>query len=696
MIDIDILKRKLDRERKARKQAESILEKKALELYQANLELKQFNDELEITVKSRSEALFRSEKKYREIMENMRLGLVEIDLEGKILKTNEVYNHMTGYSEEELLGRNVKTLVNFTDFEGALNDFKQLAQTSLELEIIKKDGSHHWVLISGAPIYDESNKLVGRIGIHYDLSEQKKLEKALIEAKDKAEDAQRAEQQFLANMSHEIRTPLNAIIGMSHLLESTKLDQEQQEYLHLILNGANLLQSLLSDILDISKIDAGKVNVVNDIFDLTEVLRRIKETFLFKAREKDLSIDLSIDPLIKYQINADPLLLNQVLMNLMSNAEKFTESGSVHLSAKVLAKSDKAMTIEFMVQDTGIGMSEEQLNRIFKRFQQANEVISRDFGGTGLGLFISKKILHLLDSSIEVKSTLGEGSSFSFKLETELTNLPNKPLKGSYQSDQLLASYEGKHILVTEDNSMNQRYITSLFKKWNVSYDLAVNGLEAYQFCQQKVYDLIFMDLQMPVMDGIEATQKIQSESVNTETPIIALTASTFLSQKNKALENGMVDFISKPFVPFHLKKVLDKYLVKQHTQHNAELGSTKSEFVYHQELDTDFLQEAYGNDYESALELFEIFLETVPEQMERFSSNNNKDVNYNILHKVHPTFKMVGLSDLSEKAKSLHDVINDISQEDIKSRIKIIQYKYKEDVQIIQSEIIKLQEYVT
>ncbi len=695
MIDTDILQRKLDRERKARKQAESILEKKALELYQANLELKQFNEALEIKVQSRSEALFRSEKKYREIMENMRLGLVEIDLEGNILKTNEVYQKMTGYSAEELLHKNVKTLVNFTAFDSALEDFKSLAQTSIELELIKKDGRFLWVLISGAPIYNESKKLVGRIGIHYDISEQKKLEKALIEAKEKAEQAQQAEQQFLANMSHEIRTPLNAIIGMSHLLESTKLDQEQQEYLHLILNGANLLQSLLSDILDISKIDAGKVTVVHDIFDLTEVLRRIKETFLFKAREKDLRIELSIDPLITHQINSDPLLLNQVLMNLMSNAEKFTESGSVHLSAKVLQKREEKMTIQFLVQDTGIGMSEEQLNRIFKRFQQANELISRDFGGTGLGLFISKKILQLLGSDIQVQSTLGKGSCFSFELETEVSNLPNKPPKGSQQSNALVATYKGKKVLITEDNSMNQRYITSLFKKWQVSFDLATNGLEALEYCQQKSYDLIFMDLQMPIMGGMEATEKIKTQSINQKTPIIALTASTFLSQKNKALESGMVDFISKPFVPFHLKKVLDRYLVQEDLALQTQAQAKLQSYSYHTELDVDFLQEAYGNDFESALELFEIFIETVPEQMSRLSIQNETSDNYHILHKVHPTFKMVGLSDLSDMAKSLHDVIADIPSIDIENRIKSILEKYHKDVLIIESEIIKLRTYV-
>ncbi len=700
MKELELLKRRSFRERQARKEAERILEQKSLELYEANLQLKKFNEELEKTVEDRSAELVRSERKYRQMINNMRIGMLETDMQGNIQKVNDVYCDLTGYESHELLGKNA---FDFYDKSEVIRIAEDLTSGKIhvdEMHITRKDGSKFWALVSGAAVSgkDEKNDLTGRVALFFDITKQKELEHELIDAKDSAIEAQKAEKVFLANMSHEIRTPLNAIVGMSHLMSSTNLDEEQQEYLSIILNGANLLQSLLSDILDISKIDAGKIDVLPEFFDLSQLLQTIKETFVFKAREKDLSIVMELDHQVNRLIKQDPILLNQVLMNLMSNAEKFTEKGEIKLKVELLELHEGKQKLNFKVTDTGIGMSETQLKRIFNRFQQADKFISRDFGGSGLGLFISKRILELLNSEIKVESTAGIGSTFSFELDFEFGDEIFKNKLSSTSLHILNDDFSGKKVLIAEDNKMNRKYISSLFKKWAIDFEFAYNGQEAYDACSINEYDLILMDLQMPVMGGIEATELILKETINAKTPIIALTASTFLSMKNKALASGMVDFVSKPFSPAQLKKIIRHYLLEPQDE-KPQTVSKSTGFTYLKELDQSFLLEAYGDDLESSYDMFEIFLETAPPYIDKLRKTVHKldkEEIYQLLHKIHPSLKMVGLSTLSDEARVIHDTIQELSDKQLKLELEQLIQSFDKQIPLIHQQLEKLRAYVS
>jgi len=384
--------------------------------------------------------------------------------------------------------------------------------------------------------------------------------KELQTAKEKAEKAQQAEQQFLARMSHEIRTPLNAVVGMTHLLESTDLSEKQKNYITALKSSALILQNLISDILDLSKIDAGKFEVVNEDFNLREFSENLIDVFKSSAKSKGIYLYLDFDETINTSINSDTKLLNQVLINLIGNAIKFTEDGGVRLSINLIDKKEELQLVKFSVTDTGIGIEEEQIESVFEVFTQANSSIDRTYGGTGLGLSIAKKIIVMLDGILTVESKRNVGSTFSFSLplKTLISNdkISSKVDVLAIKTKQLISEAT---VLLVEDNLMNQYYLQSLLDDWELKYDLASNGLEALDFIAKKSYEIILMDHQMPIMDGFEATTIIRE--TNKTVPIIALTASSMRQDKEAALNHGFSDFLTKPYTPTQLYELLLKYI---------------------------------------------------------------------------------------------------------------------------------------
>ena len=381
------------------------------------------------------------------------------------------------------------------------------------------------------------------------LQEIEKQNNELIKAKTRAEDSSKAKEQFLANMSHEIRTPLNGIDGMTGLLMKTNITDDQKEYLHAVRTSVDALLVIVNDILDISKIEAGKLDLEYIGFNLKESLNNTIRSLDYKAKEKGIRLQHNFDDHISTILIGDPVRLNQIIINLINNAIKFTHEGGVTLNCTLVRKTDTTNTIEFRVTDTGIGIDKDKLEKIFESFSQEDESTTRKYGGTGLGLSISTQLVQLYKGQLKVESEKNKGTSFYFEIELPCgrdTDVPEESVGVVYP-----VNVKGRKVLLVEDHEINQFLATTILNEWKIEVDLAENG----QIAVDKVksgeidYDVILMDMQMPVMGGIEATQIIRNELKST-IPIIALTANAVKGDSDKCIEAGMNDYISKPFDP--------------------------------------------------------------------------------------------------------------------------------------------------
>ncbi len=691
MDEIELLKKKLLRETKARKQAETILESKALQLHQLNEDLKLLNNNLEDKIVERTKSLTESEKRYRTLVEQAEDFIYNIDSNGNFLYINPIGIQKFGYKNEEIIGKSFLSFIPEEDREAMFIHYNKIKKEEvkkdyLEFRVKSKDEKIYWIGQNVTRIDNEADASFYYTAVARDITERKELQAQLEIARLEAIKAQEAEKAFLANMSHEIRTPLNAIIGMSHLLLDTTLDHEQSEYLTALSSSAAILKSLISDILDISKIDAGSLEVQNSPLDIHTLAKQLIYSFQVNNREKDLHFSVFVDPRIDVYLVSDVQLLNQILLNLLSNAYKFTELGEVKLEVKVLDESEDQLKVKFSVFDTGIGIDKSEIESIFQEFKQANPSIRKKYGGTGLGLYISRQLVALLGGKLSVNSKKGEGSEFFFSLDLDISNEEYEPL--SKQSILVPnVSYQDKRALVVEDNGFNVKYITSLLNKWELDYDVSGNGLEAFQQCLEKKYDIIFMDLQMPVMDGFEATRKIRDhESMNQKVPIVALTASTFLSKKRLALEAGMTDFLSKPFTPDQLHLIITKYLST-----NIQKPTKVKHYQYAQELDTSYLEKAYGGDLAYSLDMFETFLEIIEDELILLKDaiyTGEIDKMYKIIHRIKPTFAMVGITNITEYLAKVESEREENVSRDWSSFYEDLEEQILQKIPIIKNEV--------
>jgi len=391
-----------------------------------------------------------------------------------------------------------------------------------------------------------------------EITKRKEVESQLILAKNDAELASQAKSEFLSIMSHEIRTPLNAVIGMGHLLLKNNPREDQIANLKALKTSADHLLVLINDILDFNKIESGKLDLEESVFSLKKIIGDIITGNKNAADERENKIVLNIDESLPQHFIGDALRLGQVFNNLISNAVKFTQKGTIVVTAKLnKLLPNKHAEIDFSIKDSGVGIAPDKLTSIFMPFMQASTSITRKYGGTGLGLAITKRILGLLHSDINVSSQPGSGSTFYFTLQLKVAEIDHNTVAAE---DVIDFDLKGKRILLVEDTQFNILFATQLLESWNATIDVAENGLLATEKLQQNSYDLVLMDLQMPVMDGYTATIKIRE--FNTAIPIIALTASATTNVREKVLTVGMQDYVTKPFNPndFYLK--LKRHLV--------------------------------------------------------------------------------------------------------------------------------------
>ena len=453
--------------------------------------------------------------------------------------------------------------------------------------------------------------------LNQDIKHRIRVEAELKIAKQAAEDANKIQEQFLANMSHEIRTPMNAVVGMSNLILQSELQPKQLEYMKAIKQSSDNLLIIINDILDFSKIRAGKIEIEHIDFRLSDLLQGLYNTFKFKVEEKNLQFIHQIDSTLPDVILGDPVRLNQILINLIGNAIKFTETGSITIECFPLNKNSDSVTIQFNVKDTGIGISENKLSTIFESFSQAASDTTRKYGGTGLGLTISKQLIEIQGGEIEVKSMLNVGTTFSFHLTFAIGSQTN--LKDFKIQKVSTAALTGIKILLVEDNHFNQVVavdtLNLLIK--DLQIDIAENGKIALEKVSQKKYDILLMDVHMPDLDGYETTKAIRSsKTFYSEVPIMAMTASATMEEVQKCFKSGMNDCIAKPFDPNVLMQKIAALLLSKVVYEEKETKEKSEQSETSKLTDLTFLKKLTGNDNAYTIKYIDLMLNSIPNDL--------------------------------------------------------------------------------
>lgn len=637
-----------------------------------------------------------SEEKYRGIIENMELGLLEVDPDHKVLRAYEWFCRMTGYQEEELIGKNAKELFLPEDYIDLMDEQDAVRakgeQSIYEVQMKKKNGELIWVLISGAPFYDQDGQVAGTIGIHYNIDSRKKLEEELRKSQKQTAKAREAEKQFLANMSHEIRNPLNAIIGITNLLYDTKPTTEQLNHLNKIKHSSDILLGLISGILDISKIESGTLQLVEKHVDISEVVDGLIQIAGFNKEEKKIEYNNNLSGKGGFEVMADPTAINQIFLNLLNNATKFTEVGSISVQGSVLETSNGHTNFEFRVIDTGIGIDQDRLGAVFNIFEQADHETKLKFGGSGLGLNIVKQLVNMYEGTIRAESKLNQGTSIVFNLRLKAANKESPKIeKVQYQSTT------GSRVLIVEDNEINQYYLSGILSGWDIAHDMANDGYEALDCLERQSYDLILMDIRMPGLDGYETTIKLRAmrQNMNADTPIIALTASALVDEREKALDAGMNFHLTKPYTIEDLGNAMAAFGIIAEVSIDA-----KDDFKYSSDLDVEYLQNFYQNDIKRAQTMFKTFLRVIERDLTELKNTlelEDWDAFSSVAHKIKPSFSMVGLENLFitmeyfEQANLNHDI-----REIIISNFSKFESDYKSGSTLVKLELSRMDKYLT
>lgn len=485
------------------------------------------------------------------------------DRNGIIEYVNPKFTEVTGYSSLEVVGNTPSILKSGLTGDAIYKDLWSvlLSGKKWQGEFLnrKKNGELYWVWDSIAPIHDTRGEITHFVAVEIDYTERKKTEVALKTAKLEAEQANKAKSEFLATMTHELRTPMNGVLGMAQILEETELSPEQRESVDVILRSGSSLLEIINDVLDLSKLEAEQVILEARSFNLEQLIANTLAILRPKSQEKSLQLTVIYPTDYPRYFVGDPTRLQQILLNFLSNALKFTSVGYVRLTVFCQVISKEQASIKLSVEDTGEGIANENITHLFDPFVQADQTTTRKYGGSGLGLAVSKKLIHLMQGNIGVSSVLGQGSDFWVTLPLPLADTDivkhDKKTKASNHT-----VFEGK-LLIVEDDTVNQLIACKMLRKTGLSIDVAENGQQAINLWQQNHYDLIFMDCRMPVMDGYQATKIIREQELDSHTPIIALTANSSLEDRQCCLDSGMDEVITKPFKKELLIDSLSRWL---------------------------------------------------------------------------------------------------------------------------------------
>ncbi len=614
------------------------------------------------------------EEKYRNIIENMNLGLLEVDLNEKIVYLNNSFSNLSGYEPNEILNKDAKEVFLIdkknTVTRSKTEIRKKGISDSYEVLVKNKNDEYRWWLISGAPNYNDEGEIIGSIGIHLDITDQKKLEYSLEKAAKEAQNSAKAKEAFLTNMSHEIRTPLNGIIGMIRELNKTKTTFQQKEIISIANKASNHLLTIINNILDISKIESGEVKLDLTPFNIRNTVDNVLEIVSNSAKEKNIKIELKIDDDIKSNHIGDSSRLSQILLNIIGNSIKFSQNTPLKINITLSKPDINKQLIEFTIEDFGIGMSEDFLKTIFTKFNQEDNLNSRKEQGTGLGLVITKELVELMHGEIEILSKKNIGTKIKIKIPFIVleNNLEIESKKEIHKID-----LKNTRILIAEDNEMNIEVLKSILEPYNPILTTANNGQEAIEICKKEPFDLILMDIQMPIVDGIEATKTLK-QIVKITTPIIAVSANAFKNEINECYKAGMINYIIKPFEEENLLQIIQTELNKKHFEiYNLD------KLIDMSKNDKDFLNRMIG-----------LFIKIASESLiniQKAISDKNISIAQKELHKLKPTFKNMNIEFLDIEIKTINQYKNEKYNSTIEEtlisvldKIKLLINKLKEE----------------
>jgi len=673
-------------EKKKRADELVIADKELVFQNQEKEERKKENKELEAS----SDLLKQAFQYSRSLLEASRDPLFTISPEGKITDMNQASISITGISHEGLIGTDFFDY--FTEPEKAREVYQEVFAKGFVVDspLTMKDGKYTDVLFNGSVYKDDKGNVLGVVVVARDITEQKRFETELTEAKlfaekatllaedaknnaekatQTAENAVKAKQQFLSNMSHEIRTPMNAIIGFTKVILKTELTAKQKEYLTASKMSGDALIVLINDILDLAKVDAGKMIFEQTPFKMALSLSAMLHLFESKIQEKNLELIKEYDTNIPEVLVGDPVRLHQIILNLVSNAVKFTAKGKITIRASLLSETDEAVNIEFAVADTGIGIAKEKMESIFDNFQQATSGTSRLYGGTGLGLAIVKQLVEPQGGDIRVESEMGKGSTFIFTLPFLKTNAEADP--DTYfeepETTELNTEFKNIKVLIVEDIPLNQLLMKTLLDDFGFERDIADNGKIAIEKMQDKAYDVILMDLQMPEMNGFEATEHIR-HTMKSKIPIIALTADVTTMDLAKCRAVGMNDYIAKPVDERLLYTKIIGLVKKPHPiKYKAEKGSYKC--IKSKCIDLEYLVRRTKSNPILMMEMISAYLEQTPPliiAMKESLEHKDWQALHAAVHKMIPSFAIMGMNvNFENMAKKVQEYASTQQQTD-------------------------------
>jgi len=588
------------------------------------------------------------------------------DPRGIITFANDNFCKISKYPKEELLGQDHR-IINSGFHPKEL--FRNLWQTISKGKIWKgelrnkaKDGSFYWVDTTIVPFLNDEGRPFQYMAIRYDISSRKEQEEKLLisqmnlsKAKEMAEVSLKVKEQFLANMSHEIRTPMNAILGMVEILLQNKLTEDQFECANLIQMSAQNLLTIINDILDFSKIEAKKISFSYQALKLETFIESIVQTLYFTASKKQLKLSFSIAKDVPEVIVADEVRLRQIILNLASNSIKFTKEGSVKILVELSQRTDDQYKLLFHIEDTGIGISSDNISKIFESFTQERNDTSRKYGGTGLGLTIAKQLVELQGGTISVTSEVDKGSCFTFSLNCKKGDPIQLAASTTEESEMSYTELEGMNVLMAEDNIMNQLLSKKIFKNWNCNLDIAGDGSVAIEMLREKDYDLILMDMQMPKMDGYEACRFIRNEMPfpKSSIPIISITAHAMVGEREKCIEMGMNDYISKPFNQKQLfEKIANLCGKAKHPSKINPFSTIEFDAQAPSARVTDLrsLEEMFHGDKDFIITIVRAFMEETEESLIKFETYlHNKEWHSlsRLAHKLGPNIDYLGMTSI-------------------------------------------------